>query len=57
LLVDDIIIFGMDINVINVVNYFLSKSFGMKGLGESYVILKNKLIQFGVMDTKTSPTP
>jgi hypothetical protein len=37
--VDDILIFGINIDVINEVKFFLSKSFDMKDLGEDDVIL------------------
>jgi hypothetical protein len=43
--VDDILIFGTNIEVINDVLSFLSKSFDMKGLGEPDVILNIKLIK------------
>ena len=43
--VDDILIFGTNINVINEVESFLSKSFDMKNLGEGDVILNIKLIK------------
>lgn len=45
LYVDDILIFGTNINAINEVKSFLSKSFDMKDLGEADVILNIKLIQ------------
>ena len=45
LYVDDILIFGMNIEVINDVKSFLSKSFDMKDLGEADVILNIKLIK------------
>jgi hypothetical protein len=45
LYVDDILIFGTNIDVINEVKSFLSKSFDMKDLGEANVILNIKLIQ------------
>ena len=45
LYVDDILIFGMNIDAINEVKYFLLKSFDMKDLGEAYVILNIKLIK------------
>ena len=44
LYVDDILIFGTNIEVINDVKSFLSKSFDMKDLGEADVILNIKLI-------------
>ena len=43
--VDDILIFGSNIDVINDVKSFLSKSFDMKDLREAYVILNIKLIK------------
>ena len=39
LYVDDILIFGTSIDVINDVKSFLSQNFGMKDLGEATVIL------------------
>jgi hypothetical protein len=45
LYVDDILIFGTSIEVINDVKSFLSKSFDMKDLGEVDVILNIKLIK------------
>ena len=45
LYVDDILIFGTNIDVINEVKFFLSKSFDMKDLGEADVILNIKLIK------------
>jgi hypothetical protein len=45
LYVDDILIFGTNIEVINDVKSFLSKSFDMKDLGEADVILNIKLIK------------
>ena len=42
---DDILIFGTNIDVINEVKSFLSKSFYMKDLGETDVILNIKLIK------------
>ena len=45
LYVDDILIFGTNIDVINEVKSFLSKSFDMKDLGETDVILNIKLIK------------
>ena len=45
LYVDDILIFGTNMKVINEVKSFLSKSFDMKDLGESDVILNIKLIR------------
>ena len=45
LYVDDILIFGTNIDAINEVTCFLSKSFDMKDLGEANVILNIKLIK------------
>src|SRR5438128_9894233 len=45
LYMDDILIFGTNIDVINEVKSFLSKSFDMKDLGETDVILNIKLIK------------
>jgi hypothetical protein len=45
LYVDDILIFGTSIDVINDVKSFLSQSFDMKDLGEASVILNIKLIK------------
>jgi hypothetical protein len=45
LYVDDILIFGTSIDVINDVKSFLSQNFGMKDLGEASVILNIKLIK------------
>ena len=45
LYVDDILIFGMNIDAINEVKSFLLKSFDIKDLGEVYVILNIKLIK------------
>jgi hypothetical protein len=45
LYVDDILIFGTSIDVINDVKSFLSQNFNMKGLGEVDVILNIKLIK------------
>ena len=45
LYVDNILIFGMNIDAINEVKSFLSKSFDMKDLGEDDVILNIKLIK------------
>jgi hypothetical protein len=68
LYVDDILIFGTNIDIINEVKSFLSESFDMKDLGEADVILNIKLIKeshyvekvlscFGFMDSKPIPTP
>jgi hypothetical protein len=43
--VDDILIFGTNLDIINEVKSFLSKSFDMKDLGEADVILNIKLIK------------
>ena len=48
LYVDDILIFGTDIDVINEVKSFLSTKFDMKDLGEADVILNIKLIRMRV---------
>ena len=45
LYVDDILIFGTSIDVINEVKFFLSEKFDMKDLGEADVILNIKLIK------------
>ncbi|KAJ1288873.1 hypothetical protein BS78_02G121400 [Paspalum vaginatum] len=45
LYVDDILIFGTDIELINEVKSFLSQNFDMKDLGEADVILNIKLIK------------
>ena len=45
LYVDDILIFGTNIDVINEVKSFLSKSFDMKDLGEADVIMNIMLIK------------
>jgi hypothetical protein len=45
LYVDDILIFGTNIDAINEVKSFLSKSFDMKDLGETDVILNIKLLK------------
>jgi hypothetical protein len=45
LYVDDILIFGTNIDIINEVKSFLSKSFDMKDLEEADVILNIKLIK------------
>jgi hypothetical protein len=45
LYVDDILIFGTNINIINEVKSFLSNSFDMKDLEEADVILNIKLIK------------
>jgi hypothetical protein len=45
LYVDDILIFGTSIDVINDVKSFLSQNFDMKDLGEANVILNIKLIK------------
>jgi hypothetical protein len=45
LCVDDLLIFGTNMKLINKVKSFLSKSFYMKDLGEAYVILNIKMIK------------
>jgi hypothetical protein len=45
LYVDDILIFGMSLELIKEVKYFLSQKFEMKDLGEADVILNIKLIK------------
>jgi hypothetical protein len=45
LYVDDILIFGISLDVINKVKTFLCQSFDMKDLGEADVILNIKLIK------------
>jgi hypothetical protein len=45
LYVDDILIFGTSLDVINEVKTFLCQSFDMKDLGEADVILNIKLIK------------
>jgi tRNA(Ser,Leu) C12 N-acetylase TAN1 len=45
LYVDDILIFETNMDIINEVKSFLSKSFDMKDLGEADVILNIKLIK------------
>jgi hypothetical protein len=45
LYVDDILIFGTSVDVINEVKTFLCQSFDMKDLGEADVILNIKLIK------------
>jgi hypothetical protein len=47
LYVDDILIFGKNLNVIKKVKEFLSQSFEMKDLGEADVILNIKLAKDG----------
>ena len=47
LYVDDILIFGNNINVIEEVKGFLSSNFEMKDLGEADVILNIKLLREG----------
>ena len=47
LYVDDILIFGNNINVIEEVKDFLSSNFEMKDLGETDVILNTKLLREG----------
>jgi hypothetical protein len=50
LYIDDILIFGTSLNVINEVKIFLCQSFNMKDLDEAVVILNIKLIK----DVKTA---
>jgi hypothetical protein len=45
LYVDDILIFGTNIDAINEVKTFLSKNFDMKDLGEANVVLNIKLVK------------
>jgi hypothetical protein len=45
LYIDDILVFGTNIDIINEVKSFLSKSFDMKDLGEADVILSIKLVK------------
>jgi hypothetical protein len=45
LYVDDILIFGTSLDVINEIKTFLGQSFNMKDLGEADVILNIKLIK------------
>jgi hypothetical protein len=47
LYVDDILIFGISLNVIKEVKEFLSQNFEMKDLGEANVILNIKLVREG----------
>jgi hypothetical protein len=47
LCVDDILIFGTNLNVIKEVKEFLSQNFEMKDLGETDVILNIKLVREG----------
>ena len=47
LYVDDILIFGSNLNVIEEVKKLLSSNFDMKDLGEADVILNIKLIREG----------
>jgi hypothetical protein len=47
LYVDDILIFGTNLNVIKEVKEFLSQNFEMKDLGEADVILNIKLVKEG----------
>jgi hypothetical protein len=47
LYVDDILIFGTNLNVIKEVKEFLSKNFEMKDLGDADVILNIKLVREG----------
>ena len=45
LYVDDILIFGTSMNMINDVKSFLSQNFDMKDLGQANVILHTKIIR------------
>jgi hypothetical protein len=45
LYVDDILIFGTSLDVINEVKTVLCQSFNMKDLGEAVIILNNKLFK------------
>jgi hypothetical protein len=45
LYIDDILIFGTSLDVINEVNTFLCQNFDMKDLGEADVIFNIKLIK------------
>jgi hypothetical protein len=45
LYVDDILIFGTSLDVINEVKTFLCQSFNMKDLGEAVIILNDKLFK------------
>jgi hypothetical protein len=45
LYIDDILIFGTNIDIINEIKSFLSKIFDIKDLGEADVILNIKLIK------------
>jgi hypothetical protein len=45
LFVDDMLIFGNDMNVVIYANYFLSSNFDMKDLGEANLILGIKIIR------------
>ena len=47
LYVDDILIFGNNVNVIKEVKDFMSSNFEMKDLGEADVILNKKLLGEG----------
>jgi hypothetical protein len=47
LYVDDILIFGTSLNLINEVKEFLSQNFEMKDLAENDVILNIKLVKEG----------
>ena len=55
LYVDDILIFGTNLDVINEVKSFLSQNFDMKYLGEVDVILNIKLIKGKNMITLSQP--
>jgi len=45
LYVDDILIFGSDIQIINNIKYFLSQNFDMKDLGQVDLILNTKIFK------------
>ena len=45
LYVDDILIFGTDLEIINKIKEFLSQNFDMKDLGEAELILNTKIIR------------
>jgi hypothetical protein len=53
LYVDDILIFGTSLDVINEVKTFLCQSFNMNDMGETDVILNIKLIKGGIVITLT----
>jgi hypothetical protein len=53
LYVDDILIFGTSLDVINEVETFLCQSFDMKDMGDANVILNIKLIKGEIVITLT----